>query len=392
MILFEDAYKLVINSAVKVENEYVGLNNSLNRILAEDVISDINMPPFDKSAMDGFACRKEDIFNELQIIEVIPAGIAPEKRIEKNLCSKIMTGAMVPEGADCVLMVEHTENLSKNKIKFIKGSTNTNIAYAAEDVKLGDIVLKKGIKIKAQHIAVMAAVGYIKPFVASKISVGIISTGNEIVEPNIKPALSQIRNSNAYQLIAQVEQTGAIPDYIGIAKDDKESSYKMIVDAFSKNQLVLLSGGVSMGDFDFIPGILDELNIDIKFKTIAIQPGKPTVFGVKGNQFVFGLPGNPVSSLNIFELLVKPFLFKMMGADFNPVEIKMPLGKEYRRKKSLRKSFIPVKISDGNVWPIEYHGSAHIFSFSQADGIISIPIGKTIFKKGEIVDVKQLPV
>ena len=218
MIIFEDAYKLVINSAVKVENEYVDLNNSLNRILAEDVISDINMPPFNKSAMDGYACRKEDIHNELQIIEVIPAGKAPEKRIEKNLCYKIMTGAMVPEGADCVLMVEHTKNLSENKIKFIKESTNNNIAYAAEDVKQGDIVLKKGIKIKAQHIAVMAAVGYIKPLVASKIRVGIISTGNEIVEPDIKPGLSQIRNSNAYQLIAQVEQAGAIPNYIGIAR------------------------------------------------------------------------------------------------------------------------------------------------------------------------------
>jgi len=291
MIIFEEAYKLVINSAVKVENEYVDLNNSLNRILAEDVISDINSPPFDKSAMDGYACRKEDMHNELQVIEVIPAGQVPEKPIEKNLCSKIMTGAMVPDGADCVLMVEYTEDISKNKIKFIKESTKNNIAYAAEDVKQGDIVLKKGTKIKAQHIAVMATTGYIKPLVAKKVRVGIISTGNEIVEPNIKPGLSQIRNSNAYQLIAQVEQAGAIPDYIGIAKDDEESSYKLIVDAFSRNQLVLLTGGVSMGDFDFIPDILDDLNIDIKFKTIAIQPGKPTVFGIKGNQFVFGFPG-----------------------------------------------------------------------------------------------------
>ena len=390
MIIFEEAYKLVINSAVKVENEYVDLNNSLNRILAKDVISDVNSPPFDKSAMDGYACRREDIHNELQVIEVIPAGQVPEKPIEKNLCSKIMTGAMVPDGADCVLMVEYTEDISKNKIKFIKESTKNNIAYAAEDVKQGDIVLKKGTKIKAQHIAVMATTGYIKPLVAKKVRVGIISTGNEIVEPNIKPGLSQIRNSNAYQLIAQVEQAGAIPDYIGIAKDDKESSYKLIVDAFSRNQLVLLTGGVSMGDFDFIPDILDDLNIDIKFKTIAIQPGKPTVFGIKGNQFVFGLPGNPVSSFNIFELLVKPFLNKMMGANFYPVEIKMPLGKEYKRKKSLRKSFIPIKISNGNVWPLEYHGSAHIFSFSEADGIISIPVGKTIIKKGEIVDVRQI--
>ena len=390
MIIFEEAYKLVVNSSIKTENEYVSLNNSLNRILAEDVISDINMPPFDKSAMDGYACRKEDMHNELQIIEVIQAGKVPEKPINKNLCSKIMTGAIIPEGADCVLMVEHTENLSKNKIKFIKESSNNNIAYAAEDVKQGDIVLKKGFKIKAQHIAVMAAVGYIKPLVSKKVKLGIISTGNEIVEPNIKPGPSQIRNSNAYQLIAQVEQAGAVPDYIGIAKDDIKSSYELIVKAFSKNQVVLISGGVSMGDFDFIPKILNELKIDIKFETIAIQPGKPTVFGVKGNQFVFGLPGNPVSSFNIFELLVKPFLNKMMGADFNPIEIKMPLGKEYRRKKSLRKSFIPVKISSGNVWPIEYHGSAHIFSFTEADGIISIPIGKTIIKKGEIVNVRQI--
>jgi len=391
MILLEKALKIVLDLAYELGIEKVGLNNSLNRILAKDILSDIDMPPFDKSAMDGYACRKQDLKNELEIVETIIAGKAPEKRIQKNQCSKIMTGSMVPEGADCVIMVEHTKEIGENKIIFTEEKTNQNIAFKAEDINTGDVVLKKGILIRAQHIAVLASVGCTMPSVYKKIKVGVISTGSELVEPDKKPGLSQIRNSNAYQLISQIEQIGCIPNYVGIAIDTPEASLKAIKTALNENDVILLSGGVSMGEFDFIPDILKDLNVKIFFQTLAVQPGKPTVFGMKGKKFIFGLPGNPVSSFNIFELLSKPLLYKMMGYNYKPLSIKLPLAKSYERKKAKRLSFIPVKITDeGKVLPIEYHGSAHSKALVNADGLISVPIGVTKINEGELVDVRQI--
>ncbi len=391
MKLLEDALKIVLDSAYEVDNEKVELNDSMNRVLAEDVFSDMDMPPFNKSAMDGYACRMEDLRNELEIIETIPAGKVPVKEVLKNQCSKIMTGSMVPKGADCVIMVEHTKETAENKIIFTEEKTNQNIAFKAEDIKTGDVVLKKGTLIKAQHIAVLASVGCAKPNVYRKIKVGVISTGSELVEPDQKPGLSQIRNSNAYQLLAQIEKIGCIPNYVGIAIDTHEASHKAITTALNTNDVILLSGGVSMGEFDFIPQILKDLNVEIFFQTLAVQPGKPTVFGRIGKKFVFGLPGNPVSSFNIFELLTKPLIYKMMGYNYKPLAIKLPLAKTYERKKARRQSFIPVKITDdGKALPLEYHGSAHIRAMVYADGLISVPIGVTKINEGELIDVRQI--
>jgi molybdopterin molybdotransferase len=391
MIAFEDAYKTVMDAVYyEMSTERVPLKNSLYRILAKDITSDIDMPPFPKSAMDGYACRKEDIKNELEVLEIIAAGKKPEKAIEKNQCSKIMTGAMLPEGADCVIKVEDTEEVGEQKISFVAEDTKSNFVPQGDDAKVGDIVLKKGTFIRPQHIAVCAAVGYDNPRVFKKIRVGVISTGDELVEPHETPGTSQIRNTNAYQLIAQLQKINVTPLYFGIARDNEESTRKTVVKALDDCDVVLLTGGVSMGDFDFIPKIFDQLEVDIKFKAIAIQPGKPTVFGVLKNKFIFGLPGNPVSSFNIFELLVKPLVFKMMGNAYNPPQIKLPLGATYQRKKSLRRSFLPVKVENGKVWPIDYHGSAHIFALTEATGLISIPVGISELKEGEVVDVRQI--
>jgi molybdopterin molybdotransferase len=153
---------------------------------------------------------------------------------------------------------------------------------------------------------------------------------------------------------------------------------------------VILSGGVSMGDFDYVPKVMADLDIEILFKSVAIQPGRPTVFGKKGNQFIFGLPGNPVSSFVIFEVLVKPFLLKSMGCTEEQEVLHLPLGTTFRRKKSERKSLIPVRIENGQVFPVEYHGSAHINAYIQAQGILTIEIGKTELLKGELADVRSL--
>ena len=393
MINFEDALKIVLESVnPSGKTEKVEFVNSLNRILAMDVYSDMNMPPFDKSAMDGFACRMEDIANELQVIEVLPAGKIPENEVGPNECIKIMTGAIIPDGADCVLMVEHTEETESGKIRFLKENTKSNICYFAEDIKEGALVLEKGIRIKPQHIAVMASVGCTLPEVYLKPKVAIISTGDELVEPDSFPAKSQIRNSNGYQLIAQVERAGAIADYVGIVEDSEEATYNTIKSALENNDVVLLTGGVSMGDFDFVPDIMKQLDIDIKFQKVAVQPGKPTTFGTaKNNRFVFGLPGNPVSSYAQFELLVRPLLAKMMGQKINDRILKLEMGTDYSRKRSARKSFIPVNIGgDGKVYPVEYHGSAHIHSYVFADAMVAVDIGVSELKKGVIVDVRQI--
>ena len=390
MILFEEAYDIIMNQGPKPGTERVSLMESLGRILAEDIYSDIDMPPFDKAAMDGYACRLEDLHDELDVIETIVAGEVPAKTIRKGECSKIMTGAIVPEGADCVVMVEHTEEIKSNKIRHIKKDTRVNIAKRGEDIKSGDMVITKGTKIKPQHIAVLAATGYAKPLVIKKPRIGIISTGNELVEPEFKPQRSQIRNSNAYQLTAQVQEAGGIPKYYGIAEDNEIELLKIIENSISENDMILLTGGVSMGDFDIVPKMLRQAGFDLLFENIAVQPGKPTTFAVKEDKYCFGLPGNPVSSFMQFEMLVKPMIFKMSGSIYKPLIIKIAMAEEYTRKRSNRRSIIPVRIIDNKAFPVEYHGSAHISSLVHANGIVTIPIGRSVLKKGEIVDVRQI--
>ena len=391
MILFEDALNIVKSSAFIKGVEKVGFMDSLNRVLAEDVKSDMQMPPFDKSAVDGYACRKEDMFNELEIIETIPAGTAPQKKVGKNQCSKIMTGAPVPEGADVVLMVEHTEQIDENRIKYLRDNVKDNVCYLGEDIKEGGMLLPKGTLVKPQHIAVLATAGCVGPLVYKKVKVAVISTGDELVEPHIKPAISQIRNSNAYQLLSQAEYIGVEIKYIGIALDTEESTREMLEKAFKDCDVVLLSGGVSMGDFDHVPKVLKELGVELKFTSIAVQPGRPTVFGTRDKQFIFGLPGNPVSSFVQFELLVKPLVFKLMGFDYQPIKLKLPMGEGYGRRKSGRLSWMPVRVnSNGEVIPIDYHGSAHINALTLADGLISVAIGETKIEKGALVEMREI--
>ncbi|HSH51904.1 MAG TPA: gephyrin-like molybdotransferase Glp, partial [Bacteroidales bacterium] len=387
MITIEKAYHIVLQRAYTLATETIDFKNSLGRILAEDVKSDIEMPPFDKSAMDGYACRREDLKNQLEIIETIPAGKYPEKKIGKNKCAKIMTGAPIPAGADCVVPVEIAEEIERKSVKVIEISHKNNISYQGEDVKVGTRVLTKGIKIQPQHIAIFAAVGYTDVLVYKQPKVGIISTGDELVEPHKKPLRSQIRNSNGYQLIAQVKDCGANANYIGIADDTPEDTYDKVNEALSQNDIVLLTGGVSMGYFDFVPKVLEQAGVEIYFDALAVKPGKPTTFGMAGKKFCFGLPGNPVSSFIQFDLLVKPLIYHMMGQDYQPLDIQMPMGIDYTRKSTKRKSYFPIIIKNGEIFPVDYHGSAHIHALSLAHGIASIAIGKKDIKKGELVHV-----
>ncbi|NQT02006.1 MAG: molybdopterin molybdenumtransferase MoeA, partial [Planctomycetes bacterium] len=191
--------------------------------------------------------------------------------------------------------------------------------------------------------------------------------------------------------VAQVESMGAVARNYGIAKDTDKAINKMFKKAVEENDVVIVSGGVSMGDFDLVPGIFKQNNIELLFEKIAIKPGKPTVFGVSENIYCFGLPGNPVSTFVLSELLVKPFLYKMMGYDYIPAAVKMPLGESFRRKKIERQSWIPVTITDtGSLKPVEYHGSAHINALCIADGLVGIGVGVAELEKGTIVPVRLI--
>jgi molybdopterin molybdotransferase len=389
MISFREAFEIVMNQARTLDAERVELGNALNRILAEDVRSDVDMPPFRKSTRDGYACRREDLAEELTVIETIQAGGAPTKPIGESQCSKIMTGAMVPEGADCVVMVEFTERPSENTIRFTGTNTADNICRQGEDINAGDIVLHKGERIGPPQIAVLAAVGCVRPRVSRQPRVGIIETGDELVPPDVTPKGSQIRASNGHLLHAQLTATGSIPTYYGIAKDTEETINCLLKRALAENDVVLVSGGVSMGDLDLVPDVMKKNNIDILFDRVAVKPGKPTTFGISTDAYCFGLPGNPVSTFVQFELLVKPFLYLLQGHHFRPPHLFLPLAKDVSQKPSRRDSWVPVTITEkGEVVPCDYHGSAHINALCDAEGLICIPGGTSYIEKGTLVDVR----
>lgn len=391
MITLQEAIAIAQSKAQTTGTEQIHFRHSAGRILAQDVTADSDMPPFNKSAMDGYACRRADLGQELTVLETIPAGKSPALTVGTGQCSKIMTGAQVPEGADTVFMVEYTEETTSGKVRFTGEKTNPNICIQGEDLRQGDLVLKAGTRIKPQHIAILASVGCCHPVVYRTPSAGIISTGSELVNPEEKPGRSQIRNSNGPQLFAQSTNAGFETSYYGIVPDDKQKTKEVIEKSVAENVVTILSGGVSVGDFDFVPQIIRDMGFEIHFSKIRIKPGMHTTFASKGNKYIIGLPGNPVSSFIQFEVFVLPFLLKLMNFEQPQLCIPMSLSHDFRRKKSDREECLPVLLTPENeVRMIDYHGSAHIHAYHQAFGFISIPEGKTELLKGEIVYVRPL--
>ncbi len=391
MLRFEEALDIVLSSARPLGSEPVDLADAIGRVLAADVASDMDIPPFNKSAMDGYACRRSDLANDLEVIETIPAGHIPAKSIGADQCSKIMTGGVVPEGADCVVMKEYVESPAENIIRFVGKNTKDNICPRGEDIKAGDVVLRRGTLLKPQHIAVLATVGQACPAVSKMPRVGIIATGSELVDPGSVPEPSQIRNSNSFQLAAQARRVGVLVTDYGIAEDTRDAIDDMFKKVAAANDVVIVSGGVSVGDFDFVPDILRRNNINLLFEGIAVKPGKPSVFGVSENVYCFGLPGNPMSTYVQFEILIKPFLYKLMGCEHRCYDVRMPLEDDIKRKKTERQAWLPVEATEaGTVRLVEYHGSAHINSLCPADGLISIDVGVALLEKGTIVSVRLI--
>ena len=394
MITFEKAFSQVIKHSKKLKAERVAIEKSVGRIIAEDICSDIPMPPFDKSAMDGYAVRGKDIFKvpcELNIIEEIQAGKIPKKKISKGECAVIMTGALIPKGADTVVMVEYTKKVSRNsktvKIckKTIKGK---NICKKGEDVRQGERVIRKGKCINSADVALLASVGKKAVLVYRKPKVSVLATGTELVDKVRKPRMSQIRNSNGPMLMSLLSSLNINAVDLGIAKDtikDLKTKIKkgLLSDVF------ILSGGVSLGQYDFVPQILKELRVKNIFHNVALKPGKPLFFGRYKNTLVFGCPGNPVSTLTSFMLLIKMAIRKMMGEEKVKLEIYEGIIDCSFSKRGSRKAFYPVVLEfKGGMYrvvPVAYNGSADIGAIAGASGFMIIEKDVKTLKKGQKV-------
>lgn len=390
MISFDQAFSIVMDHVSFLRTEKVDLGQALKRVCAVNIYADSDIPPFNKSAMDGYACRKIDIGKSLKVIEFIAAGQMPEKNIGINQCSKIMTGAPVPDGADCVVPVELVDASDPDNISITGEIRGNNISYKGEDICLGDKLISAGTLLEPQHIAILASSGISEITVAAMPRVAILVTGNELVEPWQKPAPSQIRNSNAYQLIAQLNVMRIEPTYSGIIPDDMEILSEKFTLALSQNDIVILTGGVSMGDYDLVPEVFKKTGIEILFDSIAVQPGKPTTFGIHHDTKVFGLPGNPVSSFVQFEVLVKPMIYAMMKCHFKPIVFRFPMGIDFHRRNASRLGFFPVYLNNQEIFPVSYHGSGHLLSLAGAFGIMSIQPDVSDIKKGEMIDVRPI--
>jgi molybdopterin molybdotransferase len=389
MIELKEALQMVLDSARPLASERVDLADALGRVLAEDVASDMDMPPFDKATVDGFACRRADLGHELAVIETIPAGAMPAQAIGANQCARIMTGAAAPPGADCVVMIEQTQSVGGDRIRFTGTQTPDHISRKGREVRSGQVVVQKGAHLRPPHVAVLASVGCVRPLVAARPRVAIVSGGDELVDPAAKPGPFQIRSSNNAQLAAQLQAMGIAAGDYGIMRDTVDDIDRVLRAALTQNDVVLISGGVSVGDFDFVPEVLRQNNVRLLFEKIAVQPGKPTVFGVAEHGWCFGLPGNPVSTFVIFELLVKPFLYRLMRCEYSPKHVPMRLGESISRKGTDRQSWIPVRIaSEDRVKPVEYQGSAHVLALCEADGLVSLEIGVAELPQGMPVQVR----
>ncbi len=425
MMELRDALELIQGIVPESETERIELSEALGRILKEDIVSDVDMPPFDKATVDGYACRRADLGNPLTVVETIPAGRMPEKAIGPNQCAKIMTGAAVPQGADCVVMIEQTERVGPTEvpdraesvrplrsevmltlfhqaptsaprveetvIRFTGESTPNHISHRAMDIKAGQVVLQAATRIGPAHVAVLASVGCAQLGVARLPKVGVIATGSEIVPPAAKPGPAQIRNSNSSQLLAQLAAMGIRGRDYGVVRDIARDIDAVLKRAFTENDTVIISGGVSVGEFDLVADVLRANDAKLLLRKLAIKPGKPVVVGLINGRCCFGLPGNPVSTFVVFELLVKPFLYRFMGHAYSPVQVEMRLDARITRKDADRQSWIPVKItSEQTVKPVEYHGSAHSLALCEADGLISMEIGVMSIEPGTAVRVRLL--
>lgn len=379
----------------------------LGLVLAEDVASDVDSPPHDKSIVDGYAVKADDLASGeacLTVLEEVVAGKLPTKRVERGTATRIMTGAPLPDGAEAVVMVEQTElapsageALGQVRIRTAKFSTGQNIMRRAASLRQGEVVLRAGHLLRPIEIGLLSEVGRTAVLAAPRPSVAVLPTGDELVEPGQQPAPGQIRNSNGPMLAACVRRAGGLPIELGIARDERGALRERIAAGLQADVLVL-SGGVSAGVLDLVPELLAELGVRKVFHKVSVKPGKPLWFGVldrgETQTLVFGLPGNPVSSLVCFELFVRPALARLAGRLFSGLStVRARLTSEFVQRGD-REAYHPACLAEppegATVEPLRWKGSADLRALSTANALIRFPSGDRTFGAGEQVCVYRL--
>ena len=400
MITVDEALDKILSHIHPLGFEKVSLLDSLGKVIGEDVYARRNIPPLDNSAMDGYALRSEDIRDasqehpvQLEVIEDLPAGYISAKILEKGKAIRIMTGAPVPKGTDAVIPVEETKKENGSALIFRAATSGENIRKSGEDVKKGDRVISGGDRIRPAEVGMLASVGRSFVSVYQRPLVAILCTGDELVDVDGDLDEVKIISSNSYTLGAQVRDCGAIPLQLGIAKDRKEEIEEKLRQGI-RADVIISSAGVSVGDYDFVKDVMKRLGMEMVFWKVSMRPGAPLAFGMIGEKPVFGLPGNPVSSMISFEQFVRPSLLKMMGNRklFRPAveavlkeDIKKMVGKRYfiRGAVSFEKNQYFVTTTGEQ-------GSGILKSMVRANGLIVIPEEQEIVRAGEKVKVQLL--
>lgn len=395
MLSVADALALVLGQTHPLPAGYETLTPALlGRVLAEPIYADIDSPPYDKSMMDGYAVRCADCQSppaSLEIIEEIPAGATPTRRLGPGQSARILTGAPLPEGADAVVMQERTRREGSQVIVETTLSEGENILRRGVEIRTGDVVLEQGTILRPPEFGLLTAVGRTSALVHRIPRVSVLSTGDELVEANARPGPGQIRNSNGPMLAAQVARAGGQPRYLGIAPDERDQLRSLIREGLHDAEALILSGGVSVGTYDLVPEVLADLGVQAQFHRIALKPGKPLMFGTYGSTLVFGLPGNPVSSFVCFELFVRPAFAKMRGGgEPAPEPIRLPLA-EAMSYRSDRPTYHPACIEraalGSTVRPVPWLGSADLRALARANALMVLPAGETTLAAGDAVPV-----
>lgn len=399
----EEAIKKVHQYEKHGEIEWVPLKDSLGRFIAEDILADHDVPAFDRSPYDGFALRAEDTKEassahpvEFEVIDHIGAGMVSAKTIGPFQAISIMTGAKIPNGANVVIMIELTKTFEKDGKSFMslkrllkKGD---NISRQGEEVLKGNVMVKKGTAVTSGVTALLATFGYAVVPVVKKPVIGIISTGTELLQVSDAMVDGKIRNSNLSMVYAQVLEAGADPLDLGGVSDDFDKSYHAVKEAMSKVDILITTGGVSVGDFDFLPAIYEKLGAKVLFNKVAMRPGSvTTVAAMPNGQLLFGLSGNPAACFVGFELFVKPIIYKWYMKE-NPfpafAEAKLthdfPKANPFTRFVRAALQFTGSQIS---VTPTGLDKSSAVTSIAEADCFIMLPGGTRGFQAGDQVDV-----
>ena len=391
MITYEQALENILKNTRTLPEEKVLTEESLGRVLYEDIVSAIEMPAFDRSAMDGYALNHldaEKVPVKLKCIGLIQAGDVFTKKLKRGECVKIMTGAQVPENADSVVMVEYTRRTEKG-VEILKvAPKGENIFFQGEDFKKGQLVLEQGTKILPSHIGILATVGRKFVKVIGKPKAAVLNTGGEIVSLGYKLGRNKIYNSNGPMLQALLESDGILPVRLGIAKDNSRELKKKIKKGFAAD-ILLISGGVSMGDYDLVPGILEELGVKKIFHKVNIKPGKPVFFGTRNKTVIFGVPGNPVSNFTAYHIFIRPVIQKMMGAKEPGPGFNEGIAATDFPKKPGRRYFALAKFSikEGRAYlsAIPGHSSADTLALARADSLVMLDDASTGVKNNSKV-------